>query len=59
MNVLAIYAINEHIAELMAEASAERAARKPKGRGFVASILDAARATKAPSTPKLASYPNR
>jgi hypothetical protein len=59
VNALAIYAVNEHIAYLMAEAKAEREARarKPKRRGFVASILDAARATKAPATPKLASYP--
>ena len=36
MHVLAIYRVNEHIADLMAEASAERQAReaKPKGRRF-------------------------
>jgi hypothetical protein len=36
MHVLAIYRVNEHLADLMAEASAERQAReaKPKGRRF-------------------------
>jgi hypothetical protein len=59
MNVLAIYAVNEHIADLLAEASAERQrrARSPKRRGFVASILEAARNAKAPATPKLVAYP--
>jgi hypothetical protein len=59
MNVLAIYAVNEHIADLMAEASAERKARarRPKRKGIVASILEAVRATTAPATPKLSAYP--
>ena len=59
MNVLAIYAVNEHIADLLAEASAERQrrARSPKRPGLVASILQAARAVKAPATPRLSAYP--
>ena len=44
MNVLAIYAINEHLANLMAEADAERMVRKSKPRStgirqFVASLF--------------------
>jgi hypothetical protein len=36
MHVLAIYRVNEHLADLMAEAAAERRAReaRPKGRRF-------------------------
>ena len=51
MNVLAIYAVNEHIADLMAEADQERKlkalrarnARKARSTGFVASIRAALR----------------
>ena len=59
MHVLAIYAVNEHIAVLRAEAQAAREAkaRRTPRRGFVASLIDAARATKAPATPKLTAYP--
>ena len=44
MNVLAIYAINEHLANLMAEADAQRMVRdsKPRSMGirrFVASLF--------------------
>jgi hypothetical protein len=60
MNVFAIYAVNEHLADLMAEAKAERLARKPKGPGFVASLLAAARrAVTPPSVPVLDGYPYR
>ena len=44
MNVLAIYSINEHLANLMAEADAQRMVRnsKPRSKGirqFVASLF--------------------
>ncbi len=59
MNVLAIYAVNEHLADLLAEAASERKARarRPKGRGLVASIIDTVRKAKGPAVPKLVSYP--
>lgn len=55
MNVFAIYAVNEHINDLLAEAASRRLAReaKPNGRGFVASIREAARSLTAARTPKL------
>lgn len=53
MQVLAIYAVNEHIAELMAEANANRLARKvePKRsfRAFVASLFAALMPASAPA----------
>ena len=59
MNVLAIYAVNEHIADLLAQASDERKARarSSQRRGIVASLIDAIRTAKAPATPKLTAYP--
>ena len=39
MNVLAIYAVNEHLAELMAEAHAARLARKPRSQGRIRSFV--------------------
>lgn len=60
MNALAIYAVNAHLADLLAEAQAERLARKAKGRGFVASILAAVREAFAPQPlPRLEDYPYR
>ena len=53
MQVLAIYRVNEHISELMAEANANRLARKvePKRsfRAFVASLFAARTAAPAPA----------
>lgn len=60
MNALAIYAVNAHIADLLAEASAQRTTRRPKGRGFVASLLASVRGAFAPQPlPKLHGYPYR
>jgi hypothetical protein len=58
MNVFAIYAVNEHISDLLAEAESRRLAReaKPNGRGLVASIRAAARSLAAARTPKLPAY---
>lgn len=52
MHVLAIYRVNEHLADLMAEASAERQAResKPKGSRFaLVTSLFAGRGVPAPA----------
>ena len=64
MHVLAIYAVNEHIADLMAEASAERQARearqaKPKGRRFaLVTSLFSGRASAAPAAGPTRAYAN-
>jgi hypothetical protein len=55
MHVLAIYRVNEHLADLMAEAAAERQARegrqaKPKGRRLaLVTSLFSGRASAAPA----------
>lgn len=60
MNVLAIYAVNAHIADLLAEASADRMTRRPKGRGLVASLLASVRNALTPQPmPRLDGYPYR
>lgn len=58
MNVFAIYAVNEHISDLLAEAENRRLAReaKPNGRGFVASLRAAARSVTTARAPKLSAY---
>jgi hypothetical protein len=61
MHVLAIYRVNEHLADLMAEASAERQARqaKPKGRRFsLVTSLFSGRATVAPAAGPTKAYAN-
>jgi hypothetical protein len=65
-HMLAIYAVNEHIADLHAQAKAAQLARQARKarverRGFVApflaSLLAAVRGTRAPITPSLRAYP--
>ena len=62
MHVLAIYRVNEHLADLMAEASAERLVResKPKGRRFslVTSLFSGRTASAAPATGPTKAYAN-
>ena len=61
MHVLAIYRVNEHLADLMAEASAERLVReaKPKGRRFsLVTSLFSGRATPAPAAGPTKAYAN-
>jgi hypothetical protein len=67
MNVLAIYSVNQHIAELAAEAHAARLARQAhpaheghsRIREFVASLVTSARVALTPPLPTLDRYPNR
>jgi hypothetical protein len=49
MNVLAIYAINEHIADLMAQASAERMVRDAKPKRSLRAIVTSLFATRRPA----------
>jgi hypothetical protein len=62
MHVLAIYRVNEHLADLMAEASAERQAReaKPKGgrRFSMVTSLFSGRATPATVAGPTKAYAN-
>ena len=61
MHVLAIYRVNEHLADLMAEASAERLVReaKPKGRRFsLVTSLFSGRASVAPAAGPTKAYAN-
>jgi hypothetical protein len=61
MHVLAIYRVNEHLADLMAEASAERLVResKPKNRRFsMVTSLFSGRATAAPAAGPTKAYAN-
>ena len=65
MHVLAIYRVNEHLADLMAEASAERRARearqgKPKSRRFslVTSLFSGRTASAAPVAGPTKAYAN-
>ncbi|HEU0243599.1 MAG TPA: hypothetical protein VFQ75_06800 [Candidatus Limnocylindrales bacterium] len=61
MHVLAIYRVNEHLADLMAEASAERQAResKPKGRRFaLVTSLFAGRAAATPAAGPTKAFAN-
>lgn len=64
MNVLAIYAVNQHIADLMAEAADARTARGSHDgqghiRSFVASLASRARKGLTPPVPTLSGYPYR
>ena len=64
MHVLAIYQVNEHLADLMAEASAERRARearqgKPKSHRFsLVTSLFSGRASVAPAAGPTKAYAN-
>lgn len=66
MHVLAIYTVNQHLADLAAEAEAARLARRPhaahKGhsriREFAASLVTSARVALTPPVPTL-DYPHR
>lgn len=67
MHVLAIYAVNEHLADLLAEADNERRARDSRRpqesrrsgslRDFLASIVETFFEGLTPTSPKLTSYP--
>jgi len=67
MNVIAIYTVNQHLAELAAEAKAARLARQAhsahKGhnrvRELVTSLITSARVGLTPPVPTIDSYPYR
>jgi hypothetical protein len=60
MNALAVYVVNQHLSELLAEAEHRRLVRKAKGRGRLASLVAAIRNTLAPEPlPRLTDSPYR